>query len=156
MLTTQLLNIHPYQMFKGHDKLMSKKLEMIIHYMLSTPINSHTLISGKLISDKDYVNNFNLNQLLYFAKSFSVVASNDPLYHEDITVYDDGFKINAVHNWFNIHENHNIPRRRYLYPWIYDLKHFLNNPRFYACEPVPWSHPISMNDIKSSLKNRAA
>ena len=123
--------------FKFH-KLMSPELEKLVHHMLLT--SSEPLTNTKL------------NYLFYFAQQFSYATTGEMLIEDQFLADQQDVFIQAIRDWFSIYDDYPIAQRTYIYPYIYPMFYFLNNHRYLVAEPVPFIHPINVDNFKYSIE----
>ena len=123
--------------FKFH-KRMSPKLELLVHHMLLT--------------SPEPLTNTKLNYLFYFAQQFGYVVNGENLIEDQFLANKQDIFIQPIREWFSIYGDHPIAQRTYIYPYIYPITYFLKDQRYLVAEPVPFIHPINVDNFKYSIE----
>ena len=124
--------------------IMSNKFEHIIHETLNLKNNKF-----------DDLNPSKLSFNLFMANMFNKTINNSDLFQETMyhDIHHDSVYFKELDTLYSFYNEHTIPHRTYVYPYIKPVYDLCHNPRYLAMEPVPYIHPITVKLLNNSLEH---
>lgn len=111
--------------------IMSNKFEHIIHESLNLKNNKFDDLNPSKLS-------------------FNLFMANMLMYHD---IHHDSVYFKELDTLYSFYNEHTIPHRTYVYPYIKPVYDLCQNPRYLAMEPVPYIHPITAKLLNNSLEH---